>query len=117
MNVTLKRVYEKPEVSDGKRVLVDRLWPRGLTKEKAKIGLWLKDIAPSTDLRQWFDHDLAKWPKFQKRYQDELDANYAVVAELRQLLKTEPTTIVYGAKDEQHNDAIVLKAYLEGRMV
>jgi len=109
----IKRVYEPYELKDGKRILIDRLWPRGLSKDKAKIDLWLKDIAPSTELRQWFDHDPAKWSEFQKRYKEELSANTAAVNELREQLKDGPATLVYGAKDEEHNDAVVLKAYLE----
>lgn len=106
-------MYEAPSPEDGKRILIDRLWPRGLTKEKAKVDLWLKDIAPSADLREWFGHDPEKWPEFQRRYQQELEANEHVVAELRKELQAGPATLVYGAKDEAHNDAVVLKAYLE----
>lgn len=113
MTVRIKRVYETPEPSDGTRILIDRLWPRGLTKDKAKVDLWLKDLAPSTSLREWFGHDPAKWEEFQRRYRAELHANQAAVAELRAQLQHGPATLVYGAKDEQHNDAVVLKAYLE----
>ncbi len=114
LNIKLKRVYEPYDEQDGKRILVDRLWPRGLTKEKAKIDLWLKDIAPSTELRKWFGHDPAKWPEFQQRYRKELDANLVSVSLLRkELIDSQGTTIVYGAKDQVHNDAVVLKAYLE----
>ncbi len=113
MNVRIKRVYEEPSAEDGKRILIDRLWPRGLTKEKAKIDLWLKDIAPSTELREWFGHDPAKWPEFQQRYHKELEANQAVLAQLQAELKAGATTLVYGAKDEAHNDAVVLKDFLE----
>ena len=113
MHVRIKRVYEVPSADDGKRILVDRLWPRGLTKEKARIGLWLKDIAPSAELREWFGHDPEKWPEFQHRYEQELEANKTVVAELRKELQAGAATLVYGAKDEAHNDAVVLKAYLE----
>ncbi len=112
MTVRIKRVYEEPSFSDGKRILVDRLWPRGLTKEKAKIDLWLKDIAPSQELREWFGHDPEKWQEFQQRYTHELDANEDVVAQLRQELSAGAVTLVYGAKDEQHNDAVVLQEYL-----
>jgi len=112
MIVHIKRVYETPTASDGKRILIDRLWPRGLTKEKAKIDLWLKDIAPSAELREWFGHDPAKWDEFQKRYTRELDANPAVLAELRHELESGPVTLVFGAKDEAHNDAVVLQLYL-----
>ncbi len=113
MNVHLKRAYEAPSPEDGKRILIDRLWPRGLTKEKAKVDLWLKDIAPSTGLREWFGHDPEKWPEFQKRYEQELKSNEAVVSQLRDELKTSPVTLVFSAKDELHNDAVVLKNFLE----
>lgn len=113
MTIQIKRVYEPSHVSDGKRVLVDRLWPRGLTKEKAKVNLWLKDIAPTTDLRKWFGHDPAKWNQFRKRYHEELKENNEVVSKLVELLKNSKVTIVYGAKDEEHNDAVVLKQFLE----
>ena len=83
MTIQLKRVYEAPSKSDGTRILVDRLWPRGLTKERAHVDLWLKEVAPSTELRKWFAHDPAKWSEFKKRYHAELDANPAAIAELR----------------------------------
>jgi uncharacterized protein YeaO (DUF488 family) len=113
VNIRIKRVYEVPLKDDGTRVLVDRLWPRGLTKEKARVDVWLKDIAPSSELREWFGHDPKKWTEFQKRYGNELDANVSIVNELKDLLSQGSVTLVYGAKDEQHNDAVVLKAYLE----
>jgi uncharacterized protein YeaO (DUF488 family) len=113
VNVQIKRVYEEPSTSDGKRILIDRLWPRGLTKEKAKVDLWLKDIAPSTELRQWFGHDPSKWNEFKKRYHDELKKNHEIIVKLIEQLKTGKVTLVYGAKDEEHNDAVVLKEYLE----
>lgn len=112
MTIQMKRVYEAPLTSDGKRVLVDRLWPRGLTKEKAKVDLWLKDIAPTTELRKWFGHDPAKWNEFKKRYHEELKKNNEVVAKLVDILKSGKVTLVYSAKDEEHNDAVVLKEYL-----
>lgn len=110
--IALKRVYEAPAAADGTRILVDRLWPRGLTKEKARVDLWLKEIAPSADLRRWFGHDPGKWAEFQKRYRAELQANPDVVAELKTAIGAGPATLVYGAKDEEHNDAVVLAAYL-----
>jgi uncharacterized protein YeaO (DUF488 family) len=113
VNVQIKRVYEEPSTSDGKCILIDRLWPRGLTKEKAKVDLWLKDIAPSTELRQWFGHDPSKWNEFKKRYHDELKKNREIIVKLIEQLKTGKVTLVYGAKDEEHNDAVVLKEYLE----
>lgn len=108
----IKRVYEKPSRGDGKRILVDRLWPRGLTKEKASIDLWLKEIAPSTELRKWFGHDPAKWKDFQKRYRQELKSNKEQVAVLKEQVKKGIVTLVYGAKDEEHNEALVLKEWL-----
>lgn len=111
MNVHIKRVYEAPATADGKRVLVDRLWPRGLSKEKAKIDHWLKDVAPSTALRKWFGHDPAKWVEFQKRYRAELKGS-AALAELKQLASRSPTTLVYAAADEEHNNAVLLKSLI-----
>jgi uncharacterized protein YeaO (DUF488 family) len=105
----IKRVYEKPEKDDGIRILVDRLWPRGLTKEKAGIDLWLKDIAPSTELRKWFGHDPLKWKEFRKRYSEELKHNEEQVSLLKDQMKKGTVTLVYGAKDEEHNEALVLK--------
>lgn len=115
MTINIKRVYEEQSSDDGQRILIDRLWPRGLTKEKAKIDLWLKEIAPSTQLRQWFGHDPNKWNEFQKRYRAELEKNKEIVSELVTQLKKGKTTLVYSAKDEEHNDAVVLKEYLEKR--
>ncbi|PQZ82771.1 hypothetical protein CQ035_03310 [Brevundimonas sp. MYb46] len=112
--VLLKRAYEPAEPEDGQRVLVDRLWPRGVSKEKAAIDLWLKEIAPSTALRQWFNHDPALWEEFQRRYRAELDANGEVVGQLKDVIRAGKTTLVYGAKDEAHNDAVVLAEYLGG---
>ena len=113
MTITIKRVYEEPSKDDGRRILIDRLWPRGLTKEKAKIDLWLKDIAPSTELRKWFGHDPAKWQEFKKRYVAEIKNNSQIFSQLEEELKKGKVTLVYGAKDEEHNDAVVLKEYLE----
>lgn len=113
MSISIKRVYEQPSKTDGQRILIDRLWPRGLTKEKARVDLWLKNIAPSTELRKWFGHDPEKWSEFCKRYTSELDANISTTSQLREQLQKGATTLVYGAKDELHNDAVVLKAYFE----
>lgn len=112
MKVALKRVYEAPAKTDGTRILVDRLWPRGLSKDKASVDLWLKEIAPSTELRKWFGHDPEKWEEFQRRYRAELKANGDAVSELRAALADGPATLVYGAKDKAHNDAVVLADYL-----
>jgi uncharacterized protein YeaO (DUF488 family) len=112
MKLKIKRVYQHPAKGDGKRILVDRLWPRGLTKEKASIDLWLKDIAPSTELRKWFGHDPNKWKEFKKRYHQELRNNKEQVSIVYQELKKSAVTLVYGAKDELHNEALVLKEWL-----
>jgi len=113
--VQLKRVYEKPSRKDGLRILVDRLWPRGLTKERAAVDLWLKDVAPSTELRKWFGHDPAKWKQFQVRYRKELRAKKDELKLLTEKSKEHTVTLVYGARDEEHNEALVLKKILEGR--
>lgn len=109
MNVFVKRVYEPSESTDGKRVLVDRIWPRGITKEDARIDLWLKDVAPSTELRKWFGHDPEKWPEFEKRYRAELEGSSALTA-LKELVREEDkVTLVFAAKDENHNNAVALR--------
>lgn len=112
-DIAIKRVYEPPSDNDGERVLVDRLWPRGLSKEKADVALWQKEIAPSTELRKWFDHDPAKWAEFQKRFRAELDGNAEAVKELRDLAAKGKVTLLYSAHDEVHNNAVVLAAYLQ----
>jgi uncharacterized protein YeaO (DUF488 family) len=112
MKLKIKRVYAQPAKGDGKRILVDRLWPRGLTKENASIDLWLRDIAPSTELRKWFRHDPDKWEEFRKRYHQELKNNKEQVSILYEELKKRTITLVYGAKDEEHNEALVLKEWL-----
>lgn len=110
----LKRAYEKPAKDDGYRVLVERLWPRGVSKEEAHLDEWLKDVAPSPELRQWFGHDPAKWPEFQKRYRQELKAKRDLIQQLQHKGEDQTVTLVYGSKDEQHNAAIALKDVLEG---
>ena len=112
--IKLKRAYETPAKEDGFRVLVERLWPRGLTKEKAAIGLWLKDIAPSPELRTWYNHDVGKWVEFRKRYLEELKTKNDLIKQLKQKTKTGTVTFVYAAKDEEHNSALVLKEFIEG---
>ena len=109
--IFLKRAYEPPATTDGTRILVDRLWPRGVTKAKAGIDLWLKEVAPSTELRKWFGHDPEKWPEFQTKYRAELKDNPAL-PELRKLCRDGDVTLVYAAKDESHNDAVVLRQLL-----
>lgn len=111
MEVMLKRVYEPPSSADGKRILVDRLWPRRLSKDKAKIDRWLKEVAPTTALRQWFGHDPEKWAEFQKRYQAELKSNPAM-DELRALSARGNVTLLYAARDQVHNEAVVLQKIL-----
>jgi uncharacterized protein YeaO (DUF488 family) len=113
--IKLKRVYAEPSPRDGFRVLVDRLWPRGLTKERAAVDLWLKDVAPSTELRKWFSHDPAKWEDFQKRYRKELKDQKEALSLLKQQCEEHTVTLLYGARDEEHNEAIVLKRILGGR--
>ena len=113
--IQLKRVYEKPSRKDGVRILVDRLWPRGLTKERAAVNLWLKDVAPSSELRKWFGHDPAKWKQFQVRYRKELREKKEALKQLKKKSQDHTVTLVYGARDEQHNEALVLRKILEGR--
>lgn len=108
----LKRAYEPAAAGDGRRILVDRLWPRGVSKAEAHIDLWLKEIAPSAALRRWFGHKPERWPEFRDRYREELRTN-PVVAELSQALAAGPVTLIYGAKDREHNDAIVLADFIE----
>ena len=112
MSIRLKRAYEKPERADGTRILVDRLWPRGLTKEKAAINLWLKELAPSTELRKWFAHDPKKWPGFRHRYRTELKHHRTPLQLIRRKAKEGAVTLIYGARDQEHNEAVVLKEVL-----
>jgi uncharacterized protein YeaO (DUF488 family) len=115
MALKVKRAYDAPENADGFRVLVDRIWPRGLTKTSARIDLWLKDIAPSAALRKWFGHDPTKWPEFRKRYFRELDEKPEAIAELENLLSKRRVTFVFSARDNEHNNAIALKDYVESK--
>jgi uncharacterized protein YeaO (DUF488 family) len=112
--IKLKRVYEQADKADGFRVLVERLWPRGISKERARLDLWLKDVSPSPELRKWFAHDPEKWEVFRARYRVELEANPEVVERLRILAAEGTLTLVYAASDEQHNSARILKEFLEG---
>src|SRR5476651_797794 len=111
-HIRVKRVYEPPADEDGRRILVDRLWPRGKSKAAAALTAWVKAIEPGDELRRWFDHDPARWPEFQRRYAAELDANPAAVAELQGLLREGPATLVYAAHDADHNNAVALAGYL-----
>ena len=117
MKVSIKRAYVSPGPHDGYRVLVDRLWPRGISKEDACIHEWWKDCAPSTELRKWFSHDPAKWARFKQRYTYELEANREDLACSVSRAGHGPITLVYGAKDEQHNQAVVLKEFIETRIL
>lgn len=113
--IQLKRVYEKPSRQDGFRILVDRLWPRGLTKERAAVDLWLKAVAPSSELRKWFGHDPEKWKEFQTRYRKELKEQKEALSLLKQKSGERTVTLVYGARDQEHNEALVLKRLIDGR--
>lgn len=115
--VRLKRAYEQPTAEDGLRILVDRLWPRGLKKADAAIGLWERDLAPSTELRQWFGHAPERWGEFRRRYVLELGRHADRVLEMRELVRKTRVTLVYAAHDEAHNDAVVLREVLLGRSV
>jgi uncharacterized protein YeaO (DUF488 family) len=110
--IRLKRVYEEPSAKDGMRILVDRLWPRGLTKERAAVDLWAKEVAPSTELRKWFHHDPARWAQFERRYRKELEAQADALAQIRQKARRGTVTLVYGARDPDRNQAVILKKVL-----
>ena len=113
--IRVKRVYEEPSRNDGLRVLVDRLWPRGLTKERAKVDLWLKDVAPSHELRRWFHHDPAHWNEFEKRYRAELRERKEAFDLLRRKSREGSITLLYGARDPERNQAVVLRNLLQHR--
>ena len=114
-NVLLKRAYEPPDPGDGTRVLIDRLWPRGVSKDQAALDLWLKEIAPSTELRKWFGHDPALWEEFQERYTAEVRSHPQALEQLRDLARQGRLTLVYAAHDALHNDAVVLRGLVLGR--
>ncbi|HQM38001.1 MAG TPA: DUF488 domain-containing protein [Candidatus Bipolaricaulis anaerobius] len=111
--IKVKRVYDPAAPEDGLRVLVDRLWPRGLSRERAQVNLWLKDIAPDSELRKWFSHDPERWPEFKRRYFAELAAKTDLLATIAEEARDGVVTILYGAKDRQHNNALALKEYME----
>ncbi|KAA6447610.1 DUF488 domain-containing protein [Bacillus swezeyi] len=116
MPIILQRIYHENPQSEGRRILIDRVWPRGISKEKAKLDDWMKEIAPSPDLRKWFDHDPKKFAAFQQAYKDEIKQDalkQAKLKELRDMAREENLTLLYGAKDEVHNHAVVLKEILE----
>jgi uncharacterized protein YeaO (DUF488 family) len=111
--IKIKRVYDIPSKNDGFRILVDRLWPRGLSKEKAKVDLWLKEIAPSNELRKWYAHDPKKWVEFRKRYFKDLDIKRELVNQIVQEMKGGNVTLLYSSKEEKLNNAVALKEYIE----
>ncbi|GAM10314.1 putative protein [Geobacter sp. OR-1] len=111
--IRIKRVYSEPEAEDGIRILVDRLWPRGVAKEAARIDEWCKEIAPSNELRQWFGHDPARWDEFRGRYRQELAGHEDILTRLRNIAQKGAVTLLYAAKDEEHNNAVVLKELIE----
>ena len=116
-NIKLKRAYDSAGPGDGTRILIDRLWPRGVRKADAAIDIWAKDIAPSTALRKWFGHDPARWHEFRRRYSEEIHRHRDRVRELRSLARRERITLVFSAHDEAHNDAVVLRKILLGRSI
>jgi len=111
--IKIKRVYEKPDIGDGYRILVDRLWPRGLTNDEVKADLWLKEISPSNSLRAWFGHTPKLWPGFKRKYFKELEAKKDLLEFIIKKARTENVTLLYGAKDEKQNNAVALKEYME----
>ncbi len=116
MQVSVKRAYDPIEPMDGQRVLVDRLWPRRLKKDALKLHEWLKDAGPSDELRRWFDHDSVRWPEFRQRYFSELDAKPDVTQRLTEMANDGPVSLLYSARDREHNQAVALKDYLEKRL-
>jgi uncharacterized protein YeaO (DUF488 family) len=116
MSIELKRAYDRAAETDGCRVLVDRIWPRGVAKNELRIDLWLKDLAPSTALRKWFGHDPTKWVEFKRRYARELEQRSDALEQLVEKARTGRVTLVFGAKDTEHNNAVALKQYLERRL-
>lgn len=116
MNIKIKRVYEPPARGDGQRVLVDRVWPRGVSRDEAKLDDWLKDVAPSTDLRKWFGHDPAKWSEFRRRYRAELGRRDDALRPLLERAHHGTLTLLFGARDETHNQAVVLREWLQERL-
>ena len=114
--IRIKRAYEPPKPEDGSRILVDRLWARGIEKKKLKLDSWYKDVAPSSELRKWFSHDPAKWDEFRRRYFGQLDSNPAAWGPIAELARRGTVTLLYSAKDERHNNAEALRNYLESKL-
>ncbi len=115
MEIRVKRIYEPPEAADGVRLLVDRIWPRGVSRESACLDDWMKEIAPSSELRRWFGHDASRWQEFKRRYAVELDTRQDLVAEIISLARDRPVTLLYSARDTDHNQAVALAEYLAGK--
>jgi uncharacterized protein YeaO (DUF488 family) len=113
VEIRLKRAHDAPARTDGTRILIDRVWPRGITKDELRLDAWIKDVAPSTELRKWFGHDPAKWSEFRKRYSRELDRQRDAIAPMIEKCRKGTVTLIFGAKDTHHNNAVALKAYLE----
>ncbi len=116
IRIRLRRIYDPPAEGEGLRILVDRIWPRGVSKERAHVDLWLRDVAPRDDLRRWFGHDPERWQAFQERYRQELEADPARLAPLLEAIQRGPVTLLYSARDEQHNQAVALKVIVEERL-
>jgi uncharacterized protein YeaO (DUF488 family) len=116
VKILVKRVYEEPDEADGHRILVDRLWARGLSKDKAKVDMWIKEIAPSTQLRRWYGHDPSKWSEFKSRYAAELEANPGEIEKLLREIQAGIVTFLYSSKENQRNNAVALKEYLEATL-
>ncbi len=115
--INIRRVYDQPSRNDGKRILIDRLWPRGLKKEDAHIDVWMKDVAPSTELRKWFNHDPDKWAEFKKRFFMELRGRRAIVEEIVNLARNGTVTLLFGSKEDRFNNAVALKEYIEAEIL
>lgn len=115
MSLKIKRIYEPPEPADGYRLLVDRLWPRGVSRQTASLDAWMREIAPSSELRRWFGHDASRWPEFKRRYGVELDTRQGLVAEILSLARDRPVTLLYSARDADHNQAVALAEYLAAK--
>ena len=116
MPIDLKRAYDPPAKSDGRRILVDRVWPRGIARDDLQIDAWLKDLAPSTELRKWFGHDPAKWDEFRKRYARELEQRSKAFEELLEKARAGQVTLIFSARDPAHNNAVALREHLERRL-
>jgi uncharacterized protein YeaO (DUF488 family) len=115
MDIRTKRIYDDPEPGDGTRVLVDRLWPRGVSKDDAQLDAWVKSVAPSTELREWYDHDTERWDQFRERYRSELEETEDGIDQLLEFASSGTLTLLYAAKDREHNNAVVLNQYLDER--